>query len=992
MFCPGDQWLHDMKNAEPNREANRQARPEAAPSDLSLQNQTLLVQNKTLHAQDQTSREVRETIDRTQDCDLFATLKSGTAAVETLKLLIPGFELLEELGRGAFGVVYRARDEKLDRQVAIKVSLIDDPHRREQYIKEARNAAKIETQGIVPVFQVGTLSGGQPFVVQRLIDGSSLREVLTKSGSIGVRHACWLMSEIASVVAKAHARGMIHRDIKPDNILLDAAGQPWVADFGLAILEEEQSEHAGERAGTPLYMSPEQLCGRVDWLDGRTDIYAMGVMFYEMLVGRTPFEARNLAELEQQVLHRDPKPISQRAPHVPPELDVIFRTCCAKKVEDRYANANALVDDLQSLLAELPEDKSSDSPFVTEGRYLPLSDRRSSSSHGASRSNIRRKTLRQSSPIAETLELKRPKSFFRRWAMPLGIVLFASCCLGSLMLLPPGKTTPFEQYSTTADSPAVIPPELSASNSQDLQPTKPPDRPFRVSKGSEATHHTIAAAIAAAEVGETITILPGTYVETLKIDRAVRLIGEGQRDDIVIVGENHSALVVEFNVESAAKPSGDVSSAIELANLVELANLTVEGNKTGQEDFNAIEVKRGSLRLTGCNVNSRSWDCVKLQPQSCLSAEHCSFRSSTHPAISAKQASGLSLVDCNFDIRPLTLDSPLIPVGIQASNSAGLVQRCTFAGSGAANGIHWKESSQRVSIEDASFQNCEFGIIAQACGDIHVGGSKRTQLSGCRNGLLLEGCIAAVDDCDIHGAEGKFGIRVVDEADLPQTPTVQLNNCSISGYDTGLSIEHAHVSTQKLLCEKSTTAGLRLVRQGHLEMKDSTVSASVLRGIDILDGNANVVNCKILKNDYVGIFVDAGRAASNFTQCTFDQNIVGLLIVGGSTELEQCVFTSNSVGLLVASHEKLSLAPVAQAAPIAVDIVGGQFRENTEDNLRVLGPCRLVIRGWDNSPLSEIPTPSIIEELESEQKGDVYEISQKLRENAIAAPTKATIE
>ncbi len=1011
MFPPGDQWLNHMKNTDANHETIHPFDSVSASSDQRPENQTLHAPDQSLPNQslpNQTFREGRETIDRTRDCDLFATLKSGTAAVETLRLLIPGFELLEELGRGAFGVVYRARDEKLDRQVAIKVSLIDDPNRREQYIKEARNAAKIEAQGIVPVFQVGTLSGGQPFVVQRLIDGSTLREVITKSGSVEVRHACWLMSEIAAVVAKAHALGMIHRDIKPDNILLDTSGHPWVADFGLAILEEEQSEQAGERAGTPLYMSPEQLCGRVDWLDGRTDIYAMGIMLYEMLVGRTPFEARNLLELEQQVLHRDPKPISQRVPHVPPELDVIFRNCCAKKVEDRYGNANALVDDLQSLLADLPEGDLTSSPFVNEGRYQPLSERKIGSSHSASRS--RHKTLRQSSPLDQTLELKRTKSFARRWALPTGIALLASCLVGLLFLLP-RESTPPEKQVAEVSAEEKFPVESTVRDRQESQQVKPAERPFRVSRGSDATHHTIAAAIADADVGETITILPGNYVEALKIDRPVRLVGEGNRDEIRIVGQNTSALIVDLSQESIVVDSELVNSVIVLD------NLTFEGNKTDSNDesktdpkeasktdengdsktddnnFNTIEVRRGSLTLTNCSVETRSWDCVNLQPQSSLHAERCNFRSSTHPAIFAKQASELVVVDCNFDIRPLTLDSPLIPVGIQASQCGGLVQRCTFDGSGAAKGIHWKESDQRVSIEDATFQNCESGIIAQACGDIRVGGSKRTQFSGCLNGLFLDGCTAEIDDCDIASADGNIGIRVFDKVDLPQTPTVQLSNCSVSGYNMGLSIEHAHVAAQKLICEKSNTAGLSLVRQGLLKMDDSNISSSKKFGLAILDASANIVNCKILENGYAGAYLDLGRAASSFTQCTFDQNYGGLMIVGGAAELKQCVFTSNSlVGVLVASHEQLDQVSAAQVMPISLDIVGGQFQENEKGNLQVLVACQLAIHGWDDATSNEALTPRIDGKLESKQTGDVYDIFEKSGVKAMVNPAKTVVE
>lgn len=946
-------WLHAMKNIDPSRETNSESKDpagEAAANDPQF---------RTL-----ATPPVCQATDRTLDADLFATLKSGAAPLESLKLLIPGFELLEELGRGAFGVVYRARDEKLDRQVAIKVSLIDDPNRREQYIKEARSAAQIDTPGIVPVFQVGTLSGGQPFVVQRLIDGSTLRNLLSQSGALDVRYACWLIAEIASVVAKAHAMGMIHRDIKPDNILLDAAGKPWVADFGLAIFEEEQNLHSGERAGTPLYMAPEQLLGRTEWLDGRADIYAMGIMLYEMLAGRTPFDARNLAELEQQVLHRDPKPISQRSPHVPPELDEIFRHCCAKKVEDRYANANALVDDLQVVLADLPESPMAAPPFVTNSRYAPASVRKSSSG----RLSNRRKTLRQSSPLNDTFELQRPSFAWRRWTVPGGILLVAVAVIGGVMLL-----RPTDDRQIGSLPPASDPPPLPAPPANDTQAAEPsqqpqvPQRPFRVSKGNEGTHASIAAAIAAAEVGETITILPGNYLETLHIDRAVRLVGEGQRDEIVIVGQNHSALVV------------DVSDS------VEISNLTLEGNKSGAEDFNTIEIQRGALKLTDCNVDSRSWDCVKLQPQSSLLADRCRFRSGSHPAISAQRASGLKVVDCIFDIRPLSLETTNIPVGIQASQCSGLIQNCTFAGSGAAKAIHWKETSELVSIEDVKVQNCEFGIILQNCGDVHLGGSRRSELSGCAKGLQIERSKVQVDAYDISGAKGDVGIRVLDQGKLPLTDSVQINNCAISGYNVGLVIEAASVRVTQLQCEQSLTAGISVARQGHLHMQDSTISASEQRGIDIEDASATLAGCKILQSGSAGVYIDAQRDALQATQCTFNKSIAGLLVVAGSIQLEQCEVTANVVGLVVMSRETLGLPPVANAAPIAIEIDGGRFHENSDGNLVARNACTLRLRGWDGSPLSDRPIPKVIGDLESQQTGDEYEITWKSQ----ATPAKA---
>ncbi len=916
---------------------------------------------------------------RTTDFDLFATIKSGTAQVETLKLLIPGFEIIEELGRGAYGVVYRARDEKLDRQVAIKVSLLDDPERREEYIKEARHAAKLDRPGIVPVFQVGTLAGGQPFVVQRLIDGKTLRKSLAEAERLDAHHACWLISEIAGVVADAHALGMIHRDIKPDNILLDAEGKPWVADFGLAIFEEEQKNVAGQRAGTPLYMSPEQLSGRAEWLDGRTDIYAMGVMLYEMLTGRLPFEAHSLRELELQVLHRAAKPITQRAPHLPAAVDVIFNNCCAKKVDDRYANAIELAEDLRLLMEQLPQsDPAGFFPglalgAVGSGGAQASASRRSS----PSRISERRKTLRQSDALQETIAIPAPTQARHRWVLPAVAMGSVLAIAAGLMIFGPAKrskqTKPLDHSLSQAGTPLntgasdvsrsaseIIGGPADSHSSEELAhdtlQSKPvPQRPLRVSKAGDGTHTTIAAALEIAEVDEMITILPGTYVEQLKPVHSVHLKGEGNRDEIEIMGNDASPIVID----------GPQS--------VQLTNLTIGGNKTNQKNFDTIEVLKGStLVLQSCNVYSRSWDCVKLYPGSGIRAQDCGFRTSAHPAIHAQETIELQLLDCEFDIRPQSLETPSIPVGLQANNCAGLVQGCKFTGSGAAIGVHWKDSTQPIVIENCSFENCDIGILLQLCRGIRVGNTtSRVRCNGCSNGLLLEDCEAVVHGCDIEGAGGKQGISVINAGELAERATVTLSDCSLSGYYVGLNVSHAPVAANQLQIRRSVYAGVQLGKQAQLELVQSSIASSELVGLLIQDATARLDECELTQNSQAAVWVEAGPEALRTKNCTVAQNLIGAVVASGTIRFEAGAILENDLGMMIASHEQLRHTPPKDVSPIVVELQGASFRDNAKGNLTVRTPCSVQIKVGANAADSDIVIAQIVGDLVRKQQGEL---------------------
>jgi serine/threonine protein kinase len=953
------------------------------PNDL---HQTLRLRSSAEDADSQ--------LDQTINSQLYATLRNGDGDVSQLKLLIPDFEILEELGRGAFGVVYRARDIKLDRQVAIKVSLLDDPSRREQYIREARNAAKLDSAGIVPVYQVGTLSDGQPFVVQRLIEGNTLRGILANQGALDLVRTCKLMVAIAEAVAHAHAVGMIHRDLKPDNILVDAAGKPWVADFGLAILEEDQSQHRGERAGTPLYMSPEQLRGRTEWLDGRTDIYALGIMLYEMLTGRPPFDAQSLAELEEQVLHRDPKPISQRAPHMPAAMDIIFQNCCAKQVNDRYANAHELVADIQAVLAgitqvdmqALPAGRLAGGLESAQRPYAPLPV------------SARRKTMRQTNAGYTTQVQPAEDSWLQRnRSVMIALSLFAAAALSGVFVWGPWRkadlaATPQDSSSVASTLPldrrptdvSAIPSPVgpspvgpspvetptaeatAAGNSPNAttQPTtqpraeKIPQRPFRVSKGSDGTHTTIRAAIAMAEEGETITILPGNYVESLALDRNLQFVGQGNRDDIVIVGENQSAVTLTQNVA------------------VTLNNLTLESLKTGDQDLNTLEVLAGSLELQNCTVSSRSFDCVKLHPGSGLSASDCRFRTTAHPAISGDRTSLLLLNKCQFDIRPPTLDTDSIPVGVQVSDSGGTIRGCSFLGSGAAVGVHWQASSQPVVIEDSTFENCESGVIVQTCDQVTIAGNDRVRFTGCQHGLLLDRSSANLSGLDVNGTSPEKGIRIVDTRPVPDVPSVTLSDCRVSGYGVSLSIERARVAVTGFSSSKSELAGVQLVAQSRLVLRSSSVSTSELNGLLIEDSAAEVTDCEFSDN-VAGISVDSHLDALSILDCRFRDNTSGLLITSGTVKLTGGLFEDNLAGVTVMSHELLRQNAAGDPTPIFLDFNQVNFKNNSNGGLLVRAPCRFRIQepstGGNSTPL----TPKIVGELKAAQVDDVTIVQPK---------------
>lgn len=278
--------------------------------------------------------------------------RSGRAPRNRGRRQFGRYDLMQELGRGGMGVVYRAHEPELDRVVAVKIVApghLDSEQHKERFLAEARAAARVQHPNVVRVYEAGDVDG-QPYFVMECIDGISLAKRLQK-GRMEFAKAAQLLATVARAVHHLHTVGIIHRDLKPSNILLDATGTPFVTDFGVARVQEESSDvtEDGRVAGTPNYMSPEQAKG--SWrLGPSTDIFSLGVILYEILTGRLPFRDATPLETMMRVVEDEATPPHLVDRRVPRELSWVCMRCLEKLPQDRYPTAEAFAEDLDRFL------------------------------------------------------------------------------------------------------------------------------------------------------------------------------------------------------------------------------------------------------------------------------------------------------------------------------------------------------------------------------------------------------------------------------------------------------------------------------------------------------------------------------------------------------------------------------------------------------------------------------------------------------------------
>lgn len=281
---------------------------------------------------------------------------------------ISQYRIIEWLGEGAMGVVYLAEHTTLGRRVAIKFLSRTTKEYRARFLREARAVSALTHPNIATVFDYGETAAGQPYIVMELIEGQTLSEKL-REGSLPLPEAVRIVSQIAEALGEAHRKGVVHRDVKPSNVVITARGQAKVLDFGLVKqISDEQSldwdpnqktlpstrTRSDVIVGTPLYLSPEQATGKT--LDGRSDLFALGVVLYECITGQSAFAGGSVIEIGAQVIHVTPVVPSKLNDRIPRELDRITMKAIEKKVEARYQSADELVADLHRLLPTLSDD------------------------------------------------------------------------------------------------------------------------------------------------------------------------------------------------------------------------------------------------------------------------------------------------------------------------------------------------------------------------------------------------------------------------------------------------------------------------------------------------------------------------------------------------------------------------------------------------------------------------------------------------------------
>jgi serine/threonine-protein kinase len=289
------------------------------------------------------------------------------------------YEVLEKVGVGGFGVVWKAFDPLIKRTVAIKTCTSDDAEIRDRFFQEAEIAGNLQHRNVVTVYDFG-VQEGVPFLVQEFLDGEDLDKKIQKKADLLPFERVSYLLQIARGLEFAHSKGVVHRDIKPANIRILDDGTAKILDFGIAKLAHRQSglTQTGMTLGTAQYLAPEQIRGEA--IDGRTDLFSFGILAFELLTYEKAFEGESLSNVIYQILHKEPPKIAQHWPEAPPEAQRVLDRCLAKEPAERYSTTLELVSDLESLGRSLRATalgpKPGDQPPPTEAptRALALGD------------------------------------------------------------------------------------------------------------------------------------------------------------------------------------------------------------------------------------------------------------------------------------------------------------------------------------------------------------------------------------------------------------------------------------------------------------------------------------------------------------------------------------------------------------------------------------------------------------------------------------------
>ena len=340
------------------------------------------------------------------------------------------YEVERLLGKGAMGAVYLCRDPLMGREVSVKRFLLGehlDPGQaeefRERFFQEARIAGALKHPNVITVHDAD-VAGGVPFIVMEYMEGGSLAALMRRGGPVALATSIDMIRQAALGLAYAHDRGVVHRDIKPDNLLLDPAGRVVVTDFGAARLRDSELTRTGEVLGTPHYMSPEQVLGEP--LDGRSDLFSLGILLYLLLTGQRPFKGETVSSICYHIVHSPPEPLPE-ALALPQELRALIGRLLAKQREERHPDGLALAADLEALGAGIPQ--AAVPGAMTSTLELstpsPWASRPSVSSAGARTGGSAGPSGPGEAPVA------REGSAGKRWALPAILAALTLVLLGT---------------------------------------------------------------------------------------------------------------------------------------------------------------------------------------------------------------------------------------------------------------------------------------------------------------------------------------------------------------------------------------------------------------------------------------------------------------------------------------------------------------------------------------------------------------------------------
>jgi eukaryotic-like serine/threonine-protein kinase len=383
------------------------------------------------------------------------------------------YEILTELGRGAMGVVYKARDPKINRVVAVKtVSLAGQPPEeereyRERFFREAEAAGRLSHPGIVTIFDVGEEPETRaPYIVMEFVGGQSLDKMLAAGDhKLPLETALQLTLELAEALDCAHGQGVVHRDLKPANILITEDGRAKIADFGIAKLNLSNHTLGGRVLGTPAYMSPEQLNGEA--VDGRSDLFSLGVVLYTVLTGYRPFQGNSALTVSYKVVNREPVPATVLDTELPAGLDYIISRAMAKDTAQRYQRGMEMVLDLQDLRAGRELWSKTKQPSSSLGADIEeTANARARSWAAAQPAGIKPRSVNRSQSgrqaVEKLLETMRKNSIAAVAVLLLGLFVFAMRL--SETILPPQTPPPAAvsvaravKAANTAPSPDATP-------------------------------------------------------------------------------------------------------------------------------------------------------------------------------------------------------------------------------------------------------------------------------------------------------------------------------------------------------------------------------------------------------------------------------------------------------------------------------------------------------------------------------------------------------